>query len=66
MTKIEDIEQAIEQLSPAELAKFRLWFETFEERLFDAKIEGDAKAGKLDKLMAEARANHDAGRGEEF
>jgi hypothetical protein len=66
MTKIEDIEKAIEQLSPAELAKFRLWFEAFEERLFDAKIERDAKAGKLDKLMADARANHDAGRGEEF
>lgn len=66
MTKIEDIEKAIEQLSPAELAKFRLWFEAFEERLFDAKIERDAKAGKLDKLMADARANRDAGRGEEF
>ena len=66
MTKIEDIEKAVEHLSAEELAKFRAWFEEFEARLFDDKIERDAKAGKLDKLMAEARANHAAGRREEF
>jgi hypothetical protein len=66
MTKIEAIQKAVEQLSPNEFAKFRTWFEEFEARLFDDKIERDAKAGKLDKLMAEARANHEAGRREEF
>jgi hypothetical protein len=65
MTKVEDIEKAIDQLSPAELAEFRAWFERFDERLFDEKIERDAKAGKLDKLTSEARANHEAGRREE-
>jgi hypothetical protein len=66
MTKIEDIEEAVERLSPEELAKFRAWFEEFDARLFDERIDRDAKAGKLDKVMAEARANHDAGRREEF
>jgi len=66
MTKIEDIERAVEQLSPEDLAKFRDWFEEFEARLFDAKIERDASAGKLDELMAETRANHEAGRREEM
>lgn len=66
MTKIEDIEKAVEQLSPEELARFRAWFEEFDARLFDEKIERDAKAGKLDKPMAEARANLRAGLGEEF
>jgi hypothetical protein len=66
MTRIEDIEKAVEQLSPDDLAKFREWFEEFEARLFDAKIERDANAGRLDKLIAEARANHEAGRREEF
>ena len=61
MTKIEDIEKAVEQRLAEELAKFRAWFEAF-----DAKIERDAKAGKLDKLMAEARSNHEAGRREKF
>jgi hypothetical protein len=66
MTKIEDIEKAVEQLSADELAKFRAWFEEFDARGFDEKIERDAKAGKLDKLIADARANHETGRGEEF
>jgi hypothetical protein len=65
MSKIEEIEKAVERLSPEELAKFREWFEDFEERRFE-KIARDAKAGKLDKLMAEARANHEVGRREEF
>ena len=64
MTKIEDIEKAVEQLSAEDLARFRAWFEEFDARVFDAKIERDAKAGKLDKLMAEARANREAGRRE--
>jgi hypothetical protein len=66
MTKIEDIAKAVERLSPEELARFRAWFEEFDARLFDERIERDAKAGKLDKLIAEARANLRAGLGEEF
>jgi hypothetical protein len=37
MTRIEDIEKAVEQLSPGDLAKFRAWFEAFEARLFEAR-----------------------------
>jgi hypothetical protein len=66
MTRIEDIEKAVEQLSPQDLARFRAWFEEFEARVFDEKIERDAQAGKLDKLIAEARANHETGHREEF
>ncbi len=66
MSKIEDIQKAVEQLSADDLARFREWFEEFEARLFDAQIERDLKAGKLDKLLAEARANSEAGVGEEF
>jgi hypothetical protein len=62
MTKIEDIEKAVEQLSPQELARFRAWFEAFGARVSDAKIERDAHAGKLNKLIADACANHEAGR----
>jgi hypothetical protein len=66
VTKIEDIEKAVEQLSPADLAKFRAWFDEFDARLFDAKIERYAKAGKLDKFMADARGNHKKRRREDF
>jgi hypothetical protein len=66
MSKIEDIQKAVEQLSPDDLTRFREWYEEFEARLFDEQIERDAKAGKLDKLAAEASASYDAGRCEEF
>jgi len=66
MTRIEDIEKAIEQLSPDGLARFRAWFEEFGAALLDERLERDAKAGKLDKLTSEARANHEAGRREEL
>jgi hypothetical protein len=62
MSKIEDIEKAVERLSSEELAKFRQWFEEFDARISDDKIARDAKSGKLDKLLAEARASREAGR----
>ena len=62
MTKLEEIEAAVAQLSPEELKQFRAWLDELEERLFDEKIERDAKAGKLDKLEAKARDDCKAGR----
>jgi hypothetical protein len=61
MTKLEEIEAAVAQLSPADLKKLRAWLDELDERLFDEKIERDAKAGKLDKLAAKAIAEDDAG-----
>jgi hypothetical protein len=66
MTKLEDIEKAIAELPPDDLAKLRDWLDQLDARLFDEKIERDAKSGKLDKLIAEARANHKAGRRREI
>jgi hypothetical protein len=57
----EDIEKAVEQLPPRELARFRAWFEAFDAEQFDAAIERDAQAGKLDGLAEEALAEHRAG-----
>ncbi|MCP1916328.1 hypothetical protein J2R96_008808 [Bradyrhizobium elkanii] len=61
MTTAEDIEKAVERLPPRELARFRAWFETFDAARFDAAIERDAKAGKLDALADEALAAYRAG-----
>lgn len=66
MGKIGQIEKAIEQLSREEMAQLRAWFDELEERRFDEAIEQGAKAGKLDKLIAEARAEIDADIGEDF
>jgi hypothetical protein len=66
MTTTEDIEKAIEQLAPRELARFRAWFEAFDAAQFDATIERDAGAGKLDTLADEALAAHRAGHSREL
>jgi hypothetical protein len=62
MTTAEDIEKAIEQLDLRELARFRAWFEVFDADRFDAAIEHDAHAGKLDTFAEEALAAHRTGR----
>jgi hypothetical protein len=43
------------------LAQFRAWFLEFDARLWDQQIETDLKAGKLDSLIAEARAEFKRG-----
>jgi hypothetical protein len=66
MTTAEDIEKAVEQLAPRELARFRAWFEAFDAQRFDAAIEQDIRAGKLDARAEEALAAHRAGRSREL
>jgi len=61
MSKLEQIQASIESLDSSEIAKLRDWFMELDERLFDEKIERDAKAGKLDKLAEEALAAHSRG-----
>lgn len=50
----EDIEKAVEQLPPRELARFREWFEVFDAVQFDGAIERDATTGKLDGFAEKA------------
>ena len=61
MTTAEEVEKAVEQLAPQELARFRAWFELFDANRFDAAIERDAEAGKLDAFAEEAITAHRAG-----
>jgi hypothetical protein len=63
---VEDIEAAIAKLSPAELVQFRAWFEAFDAARFDAKIERDAKEGRLDRLADAALAEFHSGRAREL
>ena len=61
MTKLEAIEKAITELSDEERAKLRTSLDELEADLWDAQIERDAAAGKLDWLIDEAIAEDDAG-----
>lgn len=66
MFTVEAIERAVEQLSPAELAEFRRWFAQFDAEAWDAQIEADAAAGKLDALAEEALAEYRSGQAREL
>ena len=60
MGAVEKLELFIKSLSPAELAQFREWFADFDAQVWDRKIETDAAAGKLDRLIEESMADHRA------
>jgi hypothetical protein len=62
----EEIEKAVERLSPGELARFRAWFEAYDAAAFDAAIERDAQTDKLDAFADDALAAHRAGRSREL
>jgi hypothetical protein len=66
MPSIQSIERAIEQLPAHELAEFRQWYAKFDESVWDAQIEADANAGKLDALAAEALAEYQNGMAREL
>lgn len=62
MSKLEQIEKAVAELSPEELASFAEWFAELQAERWERQIEEDARAGRLDKLAEEALARHRAGR----
>jgi hypothetical protein len=66
MSILEDIEKAVAELPPDQLAQFRAWFEEFEAARFDERVGRDAKAGKLDQLADQAIADFRAGRTREL
>jgi hypothetical protein len=66
MTTVDEIKEAVSKLPPGDLARFRAWFEAFEEARFDQKIERDVAAGKLDGLAEQAAADYRQGRAREI
>lgn len=61
MSRVERIEHDVEGLSERELAEFRAWFAEFDWAVWDAQLERDVAAGKLDALADEALREHAAG-----
>lgn len=66
MSELEKLEENVRSLSPEELKKFRTWFAEYDARAWDAQIEADSKAGKLDALVSEALAEHKDGKTREL
>ena len=59
---IKEIESAITQLPPSELAELAKWFEEFQAQAWDERLEQDFKAGRLDSLLKEAEQDFEQGR----
>lgn len=59
---VNEIEHAISELPHSEIVELSVWFEEFESRLWDEQIEDDARSGRFEKLIDQAKADYDAGR----
>jgi hypothetical protein len=62
VSSIEEIEDAVQCLSAAELAAFCAWFSEFDGNAWDRRIESDIVSGRLDALADEALEDLRAGR----
>ncbi|HKS27200.1 MAG TPA: hypothetical protein VJS44_05245 [Pyrinomonadaceae bacterium] len=58
---IKEIESAIAQLPPAELAELAKWFEEFQARVWDEQLEQDVSSGRLDALLKQAEQDFEQG-----
>jgi hypothetical protein len=63
---VQELEKAIAKLSPEELAELRAWFWERDQEEWDRQIARDSEAGKLDKLIAQAKRDHAGGNGREL
>lgn len=66
MTHLKEIERAIQDLDAEDLAAFRQWFAEFDNARWDAQIEADAKAGRLDALAQRALRAYERGEAREL
>jgi hypothetical protein len=61
MATVEEIEQAIERLAPADFARLASWVALRRHEEWTKQMDRDAEAGKLDFLFSEADAEGRAG-----
>lgn len=62
MIGVNEIEEAVQRLTPAELDAFRTWFTEFDAAAWDRQMEDDVATGRLDALADEALEDLRAGR----
>lgn len=55
MSRVEEIAQAIERLSPDQFAQLARWFQEVQQKRWDQQLDRDASAGRLDFLREEAQ-----------
>jgi hypothetical protein len=58
---IQEIETAITELPPSQVAELAAWFEQFHAQLWDAQIEQDVRDGRFSALLDETSRDVDSG-----
>jgi hypothetical protein len=66
MSTVQEIQAAIQKLKPQEIHEVADWLQELREELWDRQIDADAKAGRLDKMIAKAKAGYRAGKATPF
>ena len=62
MGRVESLQQQIQELSAEEIAELRAWFLELDWKQWDAQLENDVRAGRLDALANQALRDHAAGK----
>jgi hypothetical protein len=61
MSTVEEIEQAVQRLAPADFSRLASWISARYHALWTEQMEHDASSGKLDFLFSEADTERQAG-----
>ena len=61
MSKVEEIEQAVERLTPQDFDRLASWIDARRHESWTRRMAKDANAGKLDFLFEEAETERIAG-----
>ena len=62
LTTVEDIERAIEGLTPPQLAELYAWLDQYDRQPIDARLQADLAAGRLDSAISRALDDEKNGR----
>lgn len=60
--RVKSLERAVTRLEESEFKRFASWFASYQDRHWDRQIARDAKAGKLNFLIQEARTESAGGK----
>ncbi len=63
---VQELEQAVKQLSEEELEAFAQWFADFHDSKWDEEIAEDSRNGSLDALIRKAHQDFESGRCQEL
>jgi hypothetical protein len=58
---VQELKEAITKLEPEELSELERWIADYKFALWDAQLEEDVRAGRLDQIAEEAEREYQAG-----